>query len=64
MDCNCGYRDNKKEWNKIEISSQGTPVFIGKVPERKLGLGIVDILVCPDCGALYSDMNGETTRNE
>jgi hypothetical protein len=38
--------------------------MIGRMPPPIGHLGSVDILVCPECGALHSTMNGKIERTD
>jgi hypothetical protein len=51
----CSYSADK--FGKINISSSdGYGAAIGRMPKNSVGS--VDIHVCPQCGALHSDMRG------
>ena len=53
------------EFGTIDVSSSdGYASAIGRMPKPNNHIGSVDILVCPNCGALHSTMRNKINMQE
>jgi hypothetical protein len=53
----CGFEGVKDDFGTLEASGHGWTSLIGRMPKQHVGS--VEVYVCPQCGALHTDMRGE-----
>lgn len=57
----CGFEGEAKEFGELSIASGGWAVVTGRLPPPIRNVGSVEVYVCPNCGALHSDMRKQIT---
>ena len=58
----CNYEADKRAFGEIYAAGGEWINLIGRMAGAHIG--VVDVLACPNCGALHSPMNGAVKAND